>query len=104
MSEVWEIMVPTISNAGKPFRLRHHREWDKQVNRISGGMTILTPCKGQWIDVRTNTLYNERMIPVRIVCSRKQIIQIMKITARHYSQIDVLAFKISDEALFLSGV
>jgi len=102
--EVWEIMVPTVSNDGKPFRLRHHREWDKQVNRISNGMTILTPCKGQWIDLLTNSLYNERMIPVRIVCDRKQIIQIMKITQRHYNQIDVLAIKISSEALFLSNI
>jgi hypothetical protein len=101
---VWEIYVPTISNDGKPFRLRHHRVWDSRVHRITGGLTILTPCKGFWVDKEDEKLHNERMIPVRIVCSEKDIIRIMEITKEHYKQIDVLAYKISEQALFLSDL
>lgn len=100
--QLWEILVPTINNEGKPFRTRHHKEWDKVVRNISGGMTILTPCKGQWIDKSTEVLYEERMIPVRIACTRNQIIQIMKFAKVHYKQIDILAYKVSDDVIFLS--
>lgn len=101
---LWEIYVPTISNDGKPFRTRHHKEWDGRVRRISNGLTIYKPAKGQWIDNSTETLYEERMIPVRIACTEKQIIEIMKITQKHYDQIDVMAYRVSDNVLFLSKV
>lgn len=41
-------MVPCNFNDGTPVRTRHHREWDRQVRKISGGLTILPPSKGQW--------------------------------------------------------
>ena len=41
--ELWEVLVPCKSNAGKPFRTRHHREWDvrhplgiRRVRRVRG--------------------------------------------------------------------
>ena len=47
--ELWEILVPTMSNAGKPFRTRFHRVWDAKVEKISGGLTIHMPTKGKWV-------------------------------------------------------
>jgi hypothetical protein len=104
MKALWEIMVPTISNEGKPFRTRHHREWDRRVKSISKGLTIYTPSIGIWQDQTTGIEYRERMIPVRIACTRDEIIKIMNILKSHYDQIDVLAYKISEEVLFLSEV
>lgn len=101
-TKLWEIMVPTISNDGKPFRTRHHKVWDKRVRVISGGLTIFKPSKGQWIDKKTDKLFEERMIPVRIACNEKEIVKIMEITKQHYNQIDVLAYEISTRVLFLS--
>lgn len=104
MIEMWEIYVPTMTNDGVPFKTRHHREWDKQVKKITNGLTIFKPVTGIWVDKSVKKEYRERMIPVRIACSKSEIIEIMKRTERHYNQIDVLAYKISDEVLFLSDL
>lgn len=95
---VWEIMVPTVRTNGKPYRTRHHREWDKRVRRISGGLTIHPVSKGQWISEGTGEVYVERMIPVRIVATREQMDEIIDITLNHYSdQEAVLAAVVSTE-------
>jgi hypothetical protein len=93
---MWEILVPTVSNEGKPYRTRFHRVWDKKIRDISNGLTILTPAKGQWLS-KSGELYVERMIPVRILCSREDIEKIIDITMVYYNQLAVLAYKISDE-------
>lgn len=98
--ELWEILVPTIRNDGRPFRLRYHRIWDEKVREIAGGLTVVPPVKGQW--VFEEKLYLERNIPVRIACTKEQIVEIIKMTATYYDQIDVLAYKISDEVIFFS--
>lgn len=103
MKFLWEIMVPTISNDGKPFRTRYHRVWDKKVREIANGLTIMHPVRGQWIS-STGDLHSERNIPVRIACTREQIIQIMKLTKSYYFQEEVMAYKVSEEVIFLSGV
>lgn len=93
---LWEILVPTIRNCGKPFRVRYHRVWDQKVREISGGLTILAPAKGQWVSP-SRLLFEERMIPVRILATRKEIDQIVDMTVEYYDQEAVLAYKISDE-------
>lgn len=96
--ELWEIFVPTKRNDGRPFRTRHHQEWDRQVRRISGGLTIFKPAKGQWLNPM-GTLFEDRVIPVRIACSRQQLDRIIDITLKHYDQEAVMAFQISSEVL-----
>lgn len=96
--EMWEILVPTMSNEGKPFRTRYHKVWDKKVYEITGGLTILAPVKGKWIP-KSKMLFEERMIPVRIVCSKEEIEKIIDFTIKYYSQDAVLAYKISEEVL-----
>ena len=60
MKGMWEILVPTKSNAGKPYRTRYHRVWDAKVREISGGLTVMPVVKGQWLS--GSVLYhNERM-------------------------------------------
>ncbi len=98
MNYLWEILVPTIRNNGKPYRTRYHRVWDSKVRNIAGGLTILTPAKGQWISPK-GKLFAERMIPVRISCTREQIYQIMDMTASYYEQEAVMCYKISEEVI-----
>jgi hypothetical protein len=93
---VWEIMVPTASNEGKPYRTRYHRVWDAKVREISGGLTILTPAKGQWVSP-DGELYAERMIPVRVICTRSDMKKIVSLTMKYYDQLAILAYKISSE-------
>jgi len=97
--QLWEILVPCQSNDGKLIRTRHHKEWDKLVRKIAGGLTIMKPAKGIW--VHEETLFEERMIPVRVACTAHDIQEIMKITMEHYKQIKVMAYRVSDHVLFL---
>ena len=94
MQELWEILVPTIMDE-KPVRTRYHKNWDDKVRKISGGLTILKPAKGQWVSP-SGKLFDERMIPVRIACTEKQIEKIMDITLQHYRQEEVMAYRVSD--------
>lgn len=98
MKQLWEILVPTIHNDGKPIKTRFHRVWDQKVREISGGLTILNPARGQWISPE-GQLFHERMIPVRIACTKNQIIDIMDMTAKYYEQKAIFAAKISDEVI-----
>ena len=93
--ELYEILVPTIMNE-KPVKTRHHKAWDAKVERITGGLTILHPTKGKWRSP-DKILFQERMIPVRISCTREQLDKIIDITLRHYNQIAVAAYKVSDD-------
>lgn len=103
MVELWEILVPTTTNEGKPIRTRQHREWDTRVMRHlknNPGMTILTPTKGKWVSP-DQRLFKDRMIPVRIACTKEQILEIADMTARFYDQEAVMTYKISSEVLFV---
>lgn len=98
MNQLWEILVPTVSNEGKPYRTRYHRVWDAKVRDITGGLTIMAPAKGQWKSP-DGELFIERMIPVRIACSREQIDVIIDLTMKYYDQLAVMAYRISEECL-----
>lgn len=96
---LWEILVPTQSNEGKPFKLRYHRVWDKKIQKIAGGLTVLQPTRGKWVS-SSGDIFHERMIPVRVACSDEQINAIADMTALHYNQQVVMFYKISDEVYF----
>lgn len=97
MKCMWEILVPTMRNDGKPYRLRFHRVWDAKIRAVSGGLSIMSPIKGQWVSP-DGTLFAERMIPVRIVCDDEMIDKIIKITMKHYDdQEAILAYKVATE-------
>ena len=96
-SLMYEVIVPTIyGDTMKPIRTKHHKEWDKRVMKITGGLTILSTAKGKW--VHDGIEYPERVIPVRIMCSAKQAEEIGRMTLEHYRQKAVLYYKVSDEA------
>lgn len=98
MKELWEILVPYSDNNGTPIPIKEHRIWDAQIRQISGGLTIMGMAKGQWVSPN-GKLFIEKMIPVRVMCTREQIEQIVKLTVCFYKQEAVLAYKISDEMI-----
>lgn len=95
---LWEVLVPTASNEGKPFRARFHRIWDRKVRELSGGLTVMPVAKGQWA-APDGKLFAERMIPVRVLATREQMEAIVAMTLEYYDQLAVLAYKISDETI-----
>lgn len=97
---LYEILVPTVRKDGTPYHTRFHRIFDGKVREISKGLTIFTPAKGQWIS-EENELVAERMIPVRIACTREQIDKIAEITVKYYEQDVVMFYRISDEVEFV---
>ena len=59
-------------------------------------MTISRVAKGEWISPN-GRLFKDRMIPVRIICSKEDIDKIADFTILHYKQEAVLYYKVSDE-------
>jgi hypothetical protein len=96
--KLYEILVPTNRNDGRPISARFHRIWDAKVMEISGGITILSPAKGKWSST-DNELFDERMIPVRIACNEIDIDKIIDFTMDYYEQLAVMAYVVSDEVI-----
>lgn len=102
MSNLYEILVPTkYGDTLKPVSTRHHKEWDKVVRKFAGGLTILNPSKGQW--VFESSLYEERVIPVRIMCSEKVMVNLVQFTLKHYRQKAVMFFLLSDQCFVVNA-
>jgi len=107
--KLWEILVPTTRRVKidgviteVPNRVRYHRVWDAKVREIAGGLTILKPAKGQWLSA-TGELFDERMIPVRIACTEEQIMQVIDFTLKHYNQLAVMAYELSERVIIKHG-
>lgn len=95
---MWEVLVPCQWNDGIPIRTRHHREWDKRVMKITGGQTIMPPAMGRWEDPDTGKVYFDRVIPVRIMCTEAQMVEVCNLVIQHYEQKAAMYFKLSDAA------
>ncbi|HII15094.1 MAG TPA: hypothetical protein HA362_02170 [Nanoarchaeota archaeon] len=91
---LWEILVPKYSNQGRQYPLKHHHLWDEKVREIAGGITILKSAKGQWVNTK-GKLFAEKMIPVRVYCSKKEIGKIIRLTLEHYNQEAAMAYELS---------
>jgi len=91
---MYSLFVPCTMN-DKPVRRKHHLEWDKWVQKITGGMTILAPSRGKWKSPK-GIVFEERMIPVMIACGDKDIVRIVKFTINHYKQEAVMYFKLGE--------
>jgi len=93
---LFEILVPCQTNQGRPIRTRQHKEWDRRVRRITGGLTVLPPTKGQWVSP-SGKIFCERMIPVRIAATAEQMDQIADMTAAFYEQEAIMYYKVSED-------
>lgn len=99
--KMWEILVPTERRLepGKYYTTRFHRVWDEKVRKITGGLTVMAPARGQWVNPTTGELFKERMIPVRILATKAEIEKVVDLTLSYYDQLAVLCYKISDEVI-----
>lgn len=96
MKKMYEIIIPTMyGDTLKPIKTKHHKSWDRWVQSITGGLTILSSAKGKWI--YNGVEYPEKVIPVRICCEQKDIQRIIQFTLSHYRQKVVLAYCVSSE-------
>lgn len=95
---LWEILVPCVMN-GHPTRTKHHKNWDAWVRKLTGGLTILKPARGQWIQPGCGTLHEERVIPVRIAATDGQMDDIIDFTIQHYNQLAVMAYVVSERVI-----
>jgi hypothetical protein len=99
MKSLWQIMVPTQRNKpiGKNpgYSTRYHRIWDSKVRKITNGLTIQKPVRGQWF-APDGELFVERMIPVLIYCTEEQIDAIADMSAAYYDQKAIMYYKITD--------
>ena len=96
--KIYEILVPTMyGDTRKPISTRNHKMWDEYVRKITGGLTVFKPAKGTWVNAEDNELFIERVIPVKIACSEKQMKRVVDLTIKHYRQIAVMYYKISDK-------
>jgi hypothetical protein len=99
--ELWEILVPTIDRDKTEYVKGFHKKWDAKVRAITGGLTIRPVEKGQWVHPASKNLVAERMIPVKIAATKEQILEICQMTAEYYNQEQVMAYRISDEVIFM---
>ena len=97
-TELWEILVPASDNKTQEFTYKHHKEWDTYVKKITGGVTIMKTAKGQWVSPN-GKVYDDKIIPCRIVCTEKQMNEIVNFTLDHYKQEAVMAFRISKKVI-----
>lgn len=73
------------------------------MRNIAGGLTIYKPAKGQWVEPDSKDVYGERMIPVRIACTENQIRKIANFTIKHYRQLAVMVYVISEKVLIIEA-
>ena len=118
MKVLYEVLIPTMYGYPKiaPISTKHHKNFDKEVIKITGGLTILKPAFGRWVD--NGVEYPEKVIPVRIMCEeteettnffdppikigngyfdKTQINKIIKFTLSHYRQKAVMYYVVSDK-------
>lgn len=102
MAQLWEILVPTVFNDGRPIKKRYHQLWDAKVEEIAGGLTILKPGTGIW-RADSGALFKERMIPVRVMCNHVDMQRIAEMTIDHYEQLAVMVHLVSEECWVMSA-
>jgi len=96
--KLFEILVPTLyGDTERPIRTVHHRNWDKYVMSLSGGITILQPGRGKWISETTTNLIAEKVIPVRVMCTPAIMDRIIAFTLTHYRQQAVMYYVVSSD-------
>ena len=101
---LWQIFVPVSDNTGTEFPIMKHKDWDYKVRDIAGGLTINKRSRGMWQSPMTGKMFEEKMIPVTILCTKGEIEKILLMTIAHYDQYAVMCYKISDDIMIIERV
>ena len=97
--KLWEILVPKYMPNGAEIDVWYHKEFDKSVIDISGGLTVFRSGVGYWSGVEG--FLRERMIPARIYCTEAEISKIANIAKKHYAQQEVMYYLVSEKVYFV---
>jgi|DEB0MinimDraft_6_1074348.scaffolds.fasta_scaffold38484_3 hypothetical protein len=95
-TRLFEILVPTVRNDGRPIRTRFHKVWDEKVKAITRGLTVMPVARGQWVSPEDEE-FTERMIPVRIMATDDEMDKIVNMSAKYYEQLAIMFYVISEE-------
>lgn len=98
---LYEILIPKTFQDGTKISLVYHQAWDEFVMSFSGGVTIFRPVVGKWM--HDGKMYSEEMIPVRFICRESDLKEILDFTLRHYAQICIMVYRLSDKVTFYYG-
>lgn len=100
---LWELKVPAISKYHVGLiDVGFHKMWEERARKISSGPIIMHATSGHGVE-RLRKLFAERVIPVRISCTRVEIRHIMKMTREHYELKEVFAHLVSEVVLIEKG-
>jgi hypothetical protein len=88
---MWELYVPAVIEGNPRFYI-----WKEFVIQRAGGMTLLPPVRGSWMDSE-GLIHDDMMTPVRIICTSEGIDKIAKYTADFCEQKEILVYSVSDE-------
>jgi len=93
--KLFEILIPAER------KLEHHLDWDAKVTSITGGLSIMPIIRGHW-QSDLECIVREKMVPVRLIASDEQMLQIAQLTGEHYQQKSIMYYVISQEAFVVS--
>ena len=101
MKYLWEILVPTEfrEEPGRYYKRKYHKIFDAYVLKICGGITIYPVTKGEWSSEDEDAVYSERMIPCRIFATEEEIRYICDFAAKHYNQLAIFAYVVSNKVI-----
>lgn len=68
---LYEILIPVANNDGKEFPEKYRQAFIDFIGILVGGVTVYPVVDGQWYEGENR--YAEKMIPVRINCTDKEI-------------------------------
>jgi len=96
---LWEIMIPKNIDKHTIFHVSSHRQWNKYVEELTGGMVFFSNLDRRWISSTKTSPYFDNKIPVRIFCSKEQMDKIIDFTMQHYDQKHVIAYELSNNII-----
>jgi hypothetical protein len=98
---MWEIIVPAAKNK-QEFSSEFHKQWDEKVAAISSDIVILRPLKGDWLT--SNIIpFSEKVLRVNVVCTTKQLKEIIGFTIDHYQMENVVMFRTGENVIIESN-
>ena len=90
---LYEILLPATASR------KQHRRWEAHISHLAGGVSILSDqIEGRWKS--KTVVIRERQIPIRIACSRIVLGKVLRFTAIHFRQTEVLGYLVSSEVIF----
>jgi hypothetical protein len=99
---LWNILIPCADNSGRKFPLFVRRMWNEQVRRMTDGMSIMQAITGEWRNPENGRIVREKMIPVSLLMTQREIAELAQFTRTLFKQNCVMYYRVSSE-VFMAG-